>query len=369
MTRPVFYLVLCVALLFGMGLLMIYNTTSAEVIDFETQRSLAAAVIKQLIHGILGIGAGLILYWIGYQKLIENIWMIFVVATLVLAIVLIPGIGTELNGARRWLAVGPFSYQPSEFMKFLIPLYAIAVYTREGVTLKRFLLHLAVMAVPIFLILVEPDNGTAAILVATLITLFFLTGIRWIYWAVPIACLCIVGGSIAYKKDHVRNRIAVYLNPELDLLGKGHQPYQAKIATGSGGLYGRGLGESLQKFSYLPEARSDYIAAIYAEEFGFVGVLVLIGLYAALACFGFLIATRAKDVVGLYLATILTFLITFQAFLNLGVVSGLLPSKGTNLPFFSHGGSSLIANFMIISLLCSVSRVSAQNKEAVCVTS
>ncbi len=362
MSRPVFYLILCVALLFVMGLLMIYNTTSAEVIDFETQRALSAAVFKQLIHGILGIGCGLILYRVGYQKLIDHIWLIFIPATIVLAVVLIPGIGTELNGARRWLALGPFSYQPSEFMKFIIPLYAIAVFAREGVTLRRFLIHLGVMSIPIFLILIEPDNGTAAILFATLITLFFLTGIRWVYWAVPIVILCTVGGSLALKKDHVRNRIAVYLNPELDLLGKGHQPYQAKIATGSGGLYGRGLGESLQKFSYLPEARSDYIAAIYAEEFGFLGILVLSCLYAGLACLGFYIASHAKDVTGLYLATILTFLITFQAFLNLGVVSGLLPSKGTNLPFFSHGGSSLIANFMIIALLCSVSRISQERR-------
>jgi len=156
--------------------------------------------------------------------------------------------------------------------------------------------------------------------------------------------------------SHVPDRIRVYLNPELDLQGKGHQPHQARIAAGSGGLLGKGIGESLQKMDYLPEARSDYIAAIYAEEFGFIGMLGLIMLYMTIGGIGFAIAAKAPRIEGFYLVSILTFLICFQAFLNLGVVSGLLPSKGTNLPFFSHGGSSLMVNFIAIGLILSVAK-------------
>jgi len=155
---------------------------------------------------------------------------------------------------------------------------------------------------------------------------------------------------------HVSDRIHVYLHPESDLRGKGHQPHQAKIAAGSGELWGKGLGESLQKLEYLPEARSDYIAAIFAEECGFMGMLGLIFLYMLIGFCGFYIANSALDREGFYIASIFTFLLCFQAFLNLGVVSGLLPSKGTNLPFFSQGGSSLLANMMGVCVILNIGR-------------
>ena len=177
---------------------------------------------------------------------------------------------------------------------------------------------------------------------------------KWVYWVVPITIVAVSGVTLAFNMKHARDRIYIYLHPEADLLGKGHQPYQAKIAAGSGGLFGRGLGESLQKLNYLPEARSDYIAAIYAEEFGFVGISLLILLYIGIALLGFRIASSCRDVWGHYLASIFTFMIAFQAFLNLGVVSGVLPSKGTNLPFFSQGGSSLWSNMIMVAILINI---------------
>jgi cell division protein FtsW len=208
------------------------------------------------------------------------------------------------------------------------------------------------------LILIEPDNGTVAILISLMVVLFLLTKIPWRYWALPLACLVAIGAIAALKMPHVRDRIQIYLHPELDLRGKGHQPHQAKIAAGSGGFLGRGLGESLQKLNYLPEARSDYIAAIYAEETGFLGMLALIGLYLMFAYAGFSIAFNANELGAFLSAAILSFLITIQAFLNLGIVSGLLPSKGMTLPFFSQGGSSLMINVAIVFLLLDISRKS-----------
>jgi cell division protein FtsW len=186
-----------------------------------------------------------------------------------------------------------------------------------------------------------------------------------VFWVLPLFVVVLTGGIVASQMKHVPDRIRIYLHPELDLKGKGHQPHQAKIAAGSGQFLGRGIGESLQKLNYLPEARSDYIAAIFAEECGFVGISALILLYSLVGYLGFSIAQRTSDLKAFYLVSILTFIICFQAFLNLGVVSGLLPSKGTNLPFFSHGGSSLLANFMAICMILNVAYVEKREYELI----
>lgn len=346
----------CVALIFGMGLLMVFNTTAAEVLDRSLDRSTHHALLKQVLYACLG-GVGAVGVWLsGYRNILRASGVCLIFATLLLLLVFVPGVGQQINGAYRWINFFGNSFQPSEFVKYLIPLYYIHAITQAppSIGLKAFLKLIVPLALPIGLILIEPDNGTAVIIVASLVVLFFLTRIRWTYWALPLCAFVFCGGIVASQMPHVSDRLRVYLHPELDLKGKGHQPYQAKIAAGSGQLWGKGLGESLQKLDYLPEARSDYIAAIYAEEFGFMGVLILLFLYMLMIFLGFYMAHRVVDPQGFYLISIFTFLIGFQAFLNLGVVSGLLPSKGINLPFFSQGGSSLLATFMAGSLILNV---------------
>lgn len=336
---------------------MVFNTTSAEVLDRSLDRSTHHALIKQLLFAFMG-GLGAIGVWLlGYQNILRLSGFFVCLGTLSLLLVFVPGIGQQINGAYRWIGIFGNSLQPSELMKYLIPLYFIHVVTTtpQPMPLKGFLKLIGFLAIPIALILVEPDNGTVVILMATLVTLCLLTRIRWTYWALPLAAIMLCGTIVASQMPHVSDRIRVYLDPELDLKGKGHQPYQAKIAAGSGNLWGRGLGESLQKLDYLPEARSDYIAAIYAEEFGFIGILGLILIFMILGFLGFFMAHRTTDLAQFYVISIFTFLICFQAFLNLGVVSGLLPSKGTNLPFFSQGGSSLLANLMAAALILNIS--------------
>jgi len=355
-------LLVCSAILFCLGLMMVFNTTSAEIIDRAAGESTSLSLIKQIVYGGIGILAGIYLLQIDAQSLIRASNLFYVLSVIMLILVFLPVVGQQINGAHRWIGVGSFTFQPSEFVKIVLPLFTInAFQNREKPLLfKHFITILALLFLPIVLILFEPDNGTAGVLIATLIMMLYLMKVRWVYWALPLMVFMSFGAFFASKMKHVVDRIQVYLNPELDLLGKGHQPYQAKIAAGSGGLFGRGFGESLQKMSYLPEARSDYIAAIYAEEFGFLGMLFLLLLYMAIGYFGFRIATQAKTRHGFYLATTLSFLLTFQAFLNLGVVSGLLPSKGTNLPLFSHGGSSLVMNLISIFLIV---RVGCHEKE------
>jgi cell division protein FtsW len=362
MNRAALWLIISVSLLFAIGLLMVFNTTSAEIIDRSLDVSTHTALFKQITYGLVGLGVGLFVYSHGYQSLLRWSTPLLIGTTLLLILVFVPSIGQTLNGARRWIGVGGFTFQPSECAKMLIPICFIRwmLSRTEPVDLKSFLKMLGLLSIPIGLILLEPDNGTTGIIFASLVILFLLTRIKWIYWALPLMALMGVGVIAASRMPHVHDRIRIYLHPELDIQGKGHQPHQAKIAAGSGQFWGLGLGESLQKLNYLPEARSDYIAAIYAEECGFVGIIALIALYLAFAYAGFVVAMQSFDRAGFLLASILTFLIAFQAFLNLGIVSGLLPSKGMTLPFFSQGGSSLIMNIVALFLLLDISRYPKQ---------
>ncbi|MBS0625745.1 MAG: cell division protein FtsW [Verrucomicrobia bacterium] len=364
-SRCSLWLIVSTALLFSFGLLMIFNTTSAEIIDRGISTNTHVVLFKQFFYSGVGIILGIAAYRIGYQDLIRWSGYLLFAMTIVLALLFVPGIGQSVNGARRWIVFFGYSFQPSETVKLLIPIYFIYWFLKQNqpIEWKPFLKVLGIISIPIGLILLEPDNGTTAIIFGTLVVLFLLTKIRWAYWALPLMVLIGIGGIAAYQMPHVHSRIQIYLHPELDLKGKGHQPYQAKIAAGSGSVLGRGLGESLQKLNYLPEARNDYIAAIYAEETGFVGILALICLYMSFAYAGFLIAIRAPDQEGFLLASILTFLISIQAFLNLGIVSGLLPSKGMTLPFFSQGGSSLMANTIALFILLNIGKKAHQAAE------
>lgn len=358
MPRISIWLIVSAALIFSIGLLMIFNTTAAEIIDHLDTSSHYSALLKQGLYGFLGLGIGWIVYRIGYEWILNHSQWLLIGITLLLMLLFIPGIGLQLNGARRWIGVFGFSFQPSECVKILIP--AVFIHWISGrekeIGFIDFLKFLMALSIPMGLILLEPDTGTTIIICCLLMALFFLTQIKILYWGVPLAVMIGLGGIIAAQMPHVRSRIQVYLHPELDLRGKGHQPHQAKIAAGSGQLWGRGIGESLQKLNYLPEARSDYIAAIYAEETGFIGVLCLIGLYISLGVAGILIALRAKDSEGFLFAAILTFSIAIQSFLNLGIVSTLLPSKGTTLPYFSQGGTSLMVNIVALFILLDIAR-------------
>lgn len=347
--------------IFAIGLIMIFSTTSAEVLDLDLDKSPRQAFFKQLYYAFAGIFLAWCVYRQGYLKLLRSSPGLLLLFTFFLALALIPGIGKEVNGSRRWLGVGGFTFQPSEFVKYLVPAYFIHIFLKDkstSVSFKTFLKWVGLSGIPILLILIEPNNGTAVVISMSLIVLFILLRIPFKYWAVPLLCLAFAGGIFAYHLPYVSARLKVYLHPELDLKGKGHQPYQAKIAAGSGQLWGKGPGNSLQKLSYLPEAQNDYIAAIYAEEFGFAGILALIFLYMTVASLGFHIASGSQERGGFYFAAVITFLIGFQAFLNLGVVSGLVPSTGLNLPGFSQGGSSLMANTMGIGILLSIEQTS-----------
>jgi cell division protein FtsW len=352
--KIVSFIILSVVSLSCFGLLMVFNTTSAEVID--TAENTFIPLLKQTLHIIFALMVGSIIYKIGYKNLLFRAKQIYAILILLLVLVFVPKIGSFLNGSYRWINIFGMSLQPSEFMKAAFPIFYLYLHKQADgkVSLKRFLFWQVFLLLPICLIIMEPDNGTAFILIVTMILLYFITKIKLQYWLFPTVVFLIGILSTALSMPHVTARITSYLNPESDILGKGHQAYQAKIAAGCGNVFGRGLGESMQKYHYLPEARCDYIAAIFAEEFGFLGILVLVSLYACIAATGFAVAFKTKDEYAHYLAVTYTFIISFGAFLNLGIVSGMLPSKGTNLPFFSLGGSSFLSNLLMVVIILSI---------------
>ncbi|MCP5469367.1 MAG: putative lipid II flippase FtsW [Chlamydiales bacterium] len=355
----------CVAALFAIGLMMVFNTSSAAVIDRALTKSTHQAFLRQIAFALIGIFFAFFVYKMGYDSLLKFSPYLLICSCFLLVLVFVPPFGMARNGAHRWFGVGGFSFQPSELVKYLVPLTFIewALTRTAPVTFFSFCRFLTFLGVPMALIMIEPDNGTVAVIGAALVPLFFLTRISMKFWVIPMVLLAVVGGSVAYQLPYVRARIAVYLHPESDIKGKGHQAHQAKIAAGSGKLWGRGAGSSLQKLTYLPEAQNDYIAAIFAEEFGFVGMLLLITLYMLLAYAGFSMALAVKETSGCLVAATVTFLIALQAFLNLGVVSGLLPSKGVNLPFFSQGGTSLVANIIGAAILLNIGKDAEKKQE------
>ena len=353
-------LLLSVSILFIMGLLMVFNTTAAEILDRAMDRDIHYAFVRQLLYAVVGFLCGYGVWLIGYQTLLRLSGPLLIVFSFLLVLVFVPKVGLQINGAYRWINVFGNSFQPSEFVKYLIPMYYIhqVVADPEKFTFKAFVKLMLLFFIPIGLILIEPDNGTVFIIGCTLMILFVLTKLRWVYWLLPFLAFVLIGGVIASQMPHVPDRIRAFMNPEADLLGKGHQPHQSKIAAGSGGLLGKGFGESLQKMNYLPEARSDYIAAIFAEEFGFIGMSLMIFLYLFIGFLGYTIAMECRNLASFYLVSLFIFLICFQAFLNLGVVSGLLPSKGINLPFFSQGGSCLLSHFIVVGLILNIHKES-----------
>lgn len=345
-------------ILYVLGLVMIFNTSSAEAIDLALYGNTHNALLKQLLYGAIGVGCSIFFFRLGYKKILEFAPLALIASCIMLLLVFVPGIGMKVNGARRWISVAKFSLQPSEFVKFVAPVYLIYRLLKiEGeIAFREFVRLMAILAIPMGLILLEPNNGTAAVFGCVLAVVCFLCNVPWRYWLAPLMVCVVLGATFALQMPYVARRIQVYMHPEVDLKGKGHQPYQAKIASGSGGVLGKGPGKSLQKLSYLPEAQNDYIGAIFAEEYGFIGMLLLLSTYAWLSLIAFSIAIRSPDPTGLYIGSVVAFLFTFQSFLNLGVVSGLVPPTGLNLPFFSQGGSSLIANIAAIGVLMSIEK-------------
>ncbi|WP_133136919.1 putative lipid II flippase FtsW [Legionella rowbothamii] len=280
------------------------------------------------------------------------------VCLFMLLIVLIPGIGKMVNGSRRWLSVGPIGVQVSEIAKLTMIFYLAGYLVRQQKAVSEsilgFIKPMVVLGVVSVLLLREPDFGATVVISGTVMAMLFLAGVKLRYY---IGLLLIVMGALAFlavSSPYRLARLTAFLDPWADQYNSGYQLTQSLIAFGRGGWFGAGLGESIQKLLYLPEAHTDFLFAVLAEELGLVGILMVIALYSILVIRGLTIAYNAfiqERFFASYTAYGLTFWLGLQATINMGVNSGLLPTKGLTLPLMSYGGASMVINCVVIALL------------------
>ncbi len=340
------------------GLLMVYSSSYVWS-EYKFNDSLHF-LRHQSIFVVLGFITMYILSKIDYKIYYKKANLIILVCFLLLGLVLIPGIGVIRNGSRSWFGVGSFGIQPSEFAKIGLIIFT-AKYLSNNVKImadfkKGAFPILSVIMIFFALIMLEPDFGTGMIIVATLVGMIFVSNIKLNFFAYA-GLLGLIGMALLIIAAPYRvARIVSYLNPWSDPLGSGFQIIQSLYAIGPGGLFGLGLGNSIQKHFYLPEPQTDFIFAIISEEFGFLGIIILASLYLFLFYNVLKISINIDDLFGKYLAFGLIFGIMFQTSLNIAVVIGLLPVTGVTLPFFSYGGSSLIVSLASIGIILNINK-------------
>jgi cell division protein FtsW len=321
----------------------------------------------QLAWCALGLAVCVLLAVTDYRSLRKLALPLLVISAIGLVLVLIPGIGQTINGARRWVRIGPMNFQPSELAK-LSAIIALAAYAefhqrRMGRLKQGILIPGAVLLVLAGLILRGRDYGTTMLFGAVCAMLLLVAGVRWRFILPPLL-LAILVLSFAIWQDPVRRaRVLAWLHPEEHVEGKGYQAYQAMLALGSGGLEGRGLGNGRQK-TFVPEQHTDFILPVIGEELGLPATLAVVAAFIVIIISGMTIAWRARDPFGAYLACGITFLIGLQAFINIGVVTSVLPNKGLPLPFISYGGSNLLVMLAAVGILLSVARQAIEPERA-----
>jgi len=352
---------LLVLMLIGIGLIMLLSASfpSAYYEDNDPTKYF----VKQGIFAIMGVAAMLFIGKINYQRFRALAKPLLYLAIVLLVLVAIPGIGLIKNDARRWLGIPrtSFQFQPSEIAKMAVVLYFSDTISKKkdkmNTTRYGVVPYLLILGVISLLMMLEPHlSGTVLILGAGAV-LMLVGGINLTWVAAALAgaggiAFLMFSGIITYGQS----RLAMWQNPWLDARGKGYQLVQSLLSIGSGGLWGVGLGKSRQKYLYLPEEHNDFIFAIVCEELGLIGATIIMLLFAALILRGYWIALHARDRFGSLLVVGVTTLIAMQTFLNIGVVTGLLPTTGISLPFFSYGGTALSIQLAEMGIVLSVSR-------------
>ncbi|WP_305044200.1 putative lipid II flippase FtsW [Geoalkalibacter sp.] len=321
---------------------------------------------RQGIFAVAGFALMAAAMYIDYRFWRRLTVVVMTVAVILLVVVLIPGVGANVGGASRWLRLPGFSVQPAELAKLAMVFYLAHSLARKKDKMKSFKLgflpYMLVLGCLLGLLLLQPDLGSAMVIAGVSMAMLMVGGARLSYlFSVALLALPVLYMAIM-QVDYRRRRILAFLDPWEDPYNTGFQIIQSWTAFGLGGVLGKGLGEGQQKLFYLPEAHTDFIFSVVGEELGFIGVLIVAAMFLVLCLRGLRIAQQASDDYGRHLAFGLTFLIGLGAFINMGVVLGLLPTKGLALPLLSYGGTSLLTTLFAIGVLLNISRQSGEAK-------
>jgi cell division protein FtsW len=353
------YLFWAVMLLLGLGLVMVYSASIAIAeADKAVGHQSTYYLVRQAIFILIGVSAGFVTFQIPVMWWQKMAPYLFLSAIGLLILVLIPGIGRNINGSQRWLSLIIFNLQPSEFMKLFAAMYVADYAVRKSAQMdsiiRGFLPMVAVMVLVGFLLLREPDFGAFAVVAAISISILWLGGINAKIFAGLLALLPVAIYGLIVSSPYRMQRVIGFMDPWADPFGKGYQLSHALIAFGRGEWFGVGLGASVEKLLYLPEAHTDFLLAVIAEELGFVGVLAVLGLFTWLVIRAFGIGKEAianERYFAALLAQGLGVWMGVQAIINIGVNMGLLPTKGLTLPLLSFGGSGILANCIAMAIL------------------
>ena len=353
---------LLVLLLTAIGLVMLLSASFPSAYYETKNNDPMHYFTRQGVFAVMGVAAMFFISKINYQRFRAFAKPLLYIAIILLVLVLIPGIGQTRNNATRWIGVGElFTFQPSEIAKLAVVLYFSDSISKKKDKMRTtrygILPYLFWMCVIAVLMMLEPHLSGTVLILGTGAALMLVGGIRWAWVGAAVG---FVGGVAALMLTGViqygQSRIAMWQNPFIDPRGEGYQLSQSLISIGSGGLLGVGLGKSRQKFLYLPEEHNDFIFAIICAELGLIGAAIIMLLFAALILRGYWIALHTRDRFGCLLVVGVTTLIAMQTFLNIGVVTGLLPTTGISLPFFSYGGTALSIQLAEMGIVLSVSR-------------
>lgn len=351
-------LLLMMLILLTVGSIMLFSTSAVHA--KERYGDAYFLLKRQLAWMALGGVACAVVAAVPYPRWRPYAPALLAGAAVLLLLVLVPHVGIKVGGARRWLGAGGFRFQPSEFAKLALVLWLAHWLAKEKRRLDQvargFVIPMAVTGVTLAVVLVEPDFGTTALLGCVAMAVMFVAGVRLRYLIPTVIAGLTAFAALIYHSPVRAGRLLAFLDLEKHKEGTGYQVYQAVLAFGSGGFNGVGLGNSLQKMFYLPEAHTDFILPIVGEELGLVGTLAILLVFAILVACGAVIALRAPDPFGQYFGMGLTLLIALQVLINVGVVTAWLPTKGLPLPFISYGGSNVLMNMIEVGLLISIYR-------------
>lgn len=354
-----FSMLVTVIILLCIGLVMVSSASSYHALT--TYGNSNELLTKQLLLAIVGVIAMLIISKIDYKIYKKWSYLGYALCLLLLFSVLIPGIGQSRNGARRWLRIGSLEFQPSELMKIVLVLVTatyLSLHYKKLNSFKSYFVPVGLLgAVGIAMFLQKHMSGTLVMCVASF-SVILASGIRInLKYIIPIALVAIIAGSVFIVSDEFRlKRIIGYLNPEEDIRGQNWQAAQSLYAIGSGGILGRGLGQSREKYLWLPEAQNDFIFSVLGEELGLLGTTSVLLLFTFFIYRGYRIAITCNDMFGSLVATGITSVFAFQVLINIAVVTCTIPVTGMPLPFFSYGGTALGINLCTMGILLSISR-------------